>query len=79
LKSHGFHVWRDWSVAGALYKAEENNGWGCPQISRCVRPNGLSLESDEPIFGRQVRERSYLERNGQESADWSCCDIAVDG
>jgi lysozyme family protein len=28
LKLHGFHVWRDWSVAGALYKAEEYNGWG---------------------------------------------------
>ncbi len=28
LKMHGFHVWRDWSVAGALYKAEEYNGWG---------------------------------------------------
>jgi lysozyme family protein len=28
LKMHGFHVWRDWSVAGALYKAEQYNGWG---------------------------------------------------
>jgi lysozyme family protein len=28
LKLHGFHIWRDWSVAGALYKAEEYNGWG---------------------------------------------------
>jgi lysozyme family protein len=28
LKLHGFHVWRDWSVTGALYKAEEYNGWG---------------------------------------------------
>jgi len=28
LKMHGFHVWRDWSIAGALYKAEQYNGWG---------------------------------------------------
>jgi lysozyme family protein len=28
LKMHGFHAWRDWSIAGALYKAEQFNGWG---------------------------------------------------
>jgi lysozyme family protein len=28
LQMHNFHVWSDWSVAGALYKAEQYNGWG---------------------------------------------------
>jgi lysozyme family protein len=28
LRLKGFHVWKDWSVAGAMFKLEEYNGWG---------------------------------------------------
>jgi lysozyme family protein len=38
LKFHSFHVWRDWSVAGALYKAEEYNGWGVRRFHAASGP-----------------------------------------
>ena len=38
LKLHDFHVWRDWSVAGALYKAEEYNGWGVRKFHAASGP-----------------------------------------
>src|SRR5271166_201221 len=67
-------------MPGSLFGGRVATLWlGCPQISCCCRTNGVSLESYEPIQGRQIRERPYLERSGQESAAWSCGHAAFDG
>jgi lysozyme family protein len=57
LKMHGFHVWRDWSVAGALYKAEQYNGWGVRRFHASSGPTAY-LWSYTNIYrgGKYVRD-----------------------
>jgi len=60
LKMHGFHVWRDWSVAGALYKAEEYNGWGVRKFHAASGPTAY-LWSHTNLYrgGKYVKDRVW--------------------
>jgi lysozyme family protein len=60
LKMHGFHVWRDWSVAGALYKAEEYNGWGVRRFHAASGPTAY-LWSYTNLYrgGKYVKDRVW--------------------
>ena len=60
LKLHGFHVWRDWSVAGALYKAEEYNGWGVRKFHTSSGPTAY-LWSYTNLYrgGKYVKDRVW--------------------
>lgn len=57
LQMHGFHVWRDWSIAGALYKAEAYNGWGVRKFHASSGPTAY-LWSYTNIYrgGKYVRD-----------------------
>jgi lysozyme family protein len=57
LKFHGFHVWRDWSVAGALYKAEEYNGWGVRRFHAASGPTAyLWSHTNLYLGGKYVKD-----------------------
>jgi lysozyme family protein len=57
LKLHGFHVWRDWSVAGALYKAEEYNGWGVRRFHAASGPTAyLWSHTNQYQGGKYVKD-----------------------
>jgi len=57
LKLHGFHVWRDWSVAGALYKAEEYNGWGVRRFHAASGPTAyLWSHTNQYVGGKYVKD-----------------------
>jgi lysozyme family protein len=60
LKMHGFDVWRDWSVAGALYKAEEYNGWGVRRFHAASGPTAY-LWSHTNLYrgGKYVKDRVW--------------------
>jgi lysozyme family protein len=60
LKLHGFHVWRDWSVAGALYKAEEYNGWGVRRFHAASGPTAyLWSQTNQYLGGKYVRDHIW--------------------
>jgi lysozyme family protein len=57
LTLHGFHVWRDWSVAGALYKAEEYNGWGVRRFHAASGPTAyLWSHTNQYLGGKYVKD-----------------------
>ena len=57
LKLHGFHVWRDWSVAGALYKAEAYNGWGVRRFHAASGPTAyLWSQTNQYLGGKYVKD-----------------------
>jgi len=57
LKLHGFHFWRDWSVAGALYKAEEYNGWGVRRFHAVAGPTAyLWSQTNQYLGGKYVKD-----------------------
>jgi len=57
LTLHGFHVWRDWSVAGALYKAEEYNGWGVRKFHAASGPTAyLWSHTNQYLGGKYVKD-----------------------
>jgi lysozyme family protein len=57
LKMHGFHGWGDWSIAGALFKAEEYNGWGVRKFHSSSGPTAY-LWSHTNIYrgGKYIRD-----------------------
>jgi lysozyme family protein len=60
LKLHGFHLWRDWSVAGALYKAEEYNGWGVRRFHAASGPTAyLWSHTNQYLGGKYVKDRIW--------------------
>jgi lysozyme family protein len=60
LKLHGFHAWRDWSVAGALYKAEEYNGWGVRRFHAASGPSAyLWSHTNQYLGGKYVKDRIW--------------------
>jgi lysozyme family protein len=60
LKLHGFHVWRDWSVAGALYKAEEYNGWGVRRSHAASGPTAyLWSHTNHYVGGKYVKDHIW--------------------
>ena len=60
LKLPGFHVWRDWSVAGALYKAEEYNGWGVRRFHAASGPTAyLWSHTNQYRGGKYVKDRIW--------------------
>ena len=60
LKLHGFHVWRDWSVTGALYKAEEYNGWGVRRFHAASGPTAyLWSHTNQYLGGKYVKDHVW--------------------
>ena len=60
LKLHGFHAWRDWSVAGALYKAEEYNGWGVRRFHAASGPTAyLWSHTNQYRGGKYVKDHIW--------------------
>jgi lysozyme family protein len=60
LQLHGFHVWRDWSVTGALYKAEEYNGWGVRRFHAAAGPTAyLWSHTNQYVGGKYVKDRTW--------------------
>ena len=60
LKLHEFHAWRDWSISGALYKAEEHNGWGVRRFHAASGPTAY-LWSHTNLYrgGKYVKDHVW--------------------
>jgi lysozyme family protein len=59
LELHAFQRWEDWSVAGALFKLEQYNGWGYRQFHPEVRSPYLWSFSQHYRKGKYVADGHF--------------------
>lgn len=59
LQLAGFHEWHDWSVAGALYKLEQYNGWGYRLFHSAVKSPYLWSYTNQYAKGKYVADGTF--------------------